>query len=209
MGMGAALFGCYEVNLMRTAILMSVLVCGLGCAPAFAQKPADCALPKADRSAIGIALGDEASAIRVIGRDVRTVMEPLGSDMAWTLFASRGNRQLLALRHHAGDLQFSFREIEVKFGRHDKKPAMLPVFDFVTDGGIKLGMKRKQVVARLGTCFKSANKAGNEVIRYEIEETGGTLTHPLLKATNMPQYYAEYEFHSGTLIRFRFGHNPV
>ena len=191
---------------IRSILALAATLCST---PALAQKPADCSLAKADRSVIGIALGDEASAIRVIGRDVRTVMEPPGSDMAWMLFAARGNRQLLALRHHAGDVEFSFREVEVKIGRHDKKPAMLPVFDFVTNGGITLGMKRKRVVARLGACFKSTMKAGNKVIRYEISETGGTLTHPLLKAANMPQYYAEYEFHSGTLIRFRFGHEPV
>lgn len=193
---------------MRAFFLVIVFATSLS-SGALAQKPADCALPKADRSVSGISLGDSDSAIRVIGRDARTVMEPPGSDMGWTLFASRGNRQLLALRHHAGDPQFSYREIEVKFGRHDKKPAMLPLFDFATEGGIRLGMKRKQVVARMGPCFKSTTKEKNEVIRYEISETGSTRTHPLLKAANMPQYYAEYEFHSGTLVRFRFGHEPV
>jgi hypothetical protein len=181
----------------------------MAASPAFAQKPADCTLPKADRSVIGIKLGDEESAIRVIGRDTRTVIEPQGSDLAWTLFASRGNRQLLALRHHPGDVEFSYREFEVKLGRHDRKPAILPVFDFATEGGIRLGMKRRQVVARMGSCFKTLANDKSEVIRYEISESAGKLNHPLLKAANMPQYYAEYEFRSGTLVRFRFGHDPV
>ncbi len=193
---------------MRTAISFLILV--LFCGQARAQTGADCGLPKADRSVIGIALGDDASAIRVLGRDFRTVTDPPASDMGWTIFASRGNRQLLALRHHTGDVQFSFMEVEVKFGRHDKKPAILPVFDFVTGGGIKLGMKRKAIVARMGNCFKSsAAMDGNEIIRYEIAEKSGALTHPLLKAVNMPRYYSEFEFHSGTLVRFRFGYDPV
>jgi hypothetical protein len=46
-----------------------------------------------------------------------------------------------------------------------------------------------------------------EILRYEIVAESGTL--PLLKVVNMPQYYAEYDFENGRLIRFQFGHAPV
>jgi hypothetical protein len=194
---------------MRPTILLLTALALLPCGAAHAQKAADCTLPNADRAVHGVTLADSDSAIRVLGRDFRTVTDNPASDFAWTIFASRDNKQLLELRHHAGDLQHSFMEVEVKFGRHDRKPMKLPVYEFIAGGGIKLGMKRKAVIARMGTCFKSATKAGNEIVRYEVKEEGDKLQHPLLKAANMPQYYAEYEFRNGTLIRFRFGYEPV
>lgn len=190
--------------LAATATLLVALI-----APALAQsarKIQGCDLARADTTVHGITLGDEASFIRVIGNDRRTVLDDPTSNSAWSLYASRDNKQLLMLRHHAGDAVNSYREAEVKYGRHDRKPANLRVYEFVTGNGIKLGMRQRAVLKRLGPCFRSTHKAGNEIIRYEIQnekaETG------VLKAKNMPQYYAEYEFHNRKLIRFAFGHSP-
>lgn len=194
---------------LRLASFAAAAFAALVSAPAFAQKSPDCALSRADRTVHGITLGNSESTIRVLGRDYRTVTDNPASDNAWSIFASRDNKQLFELRHHAGDLEHSYRELEVKYGRHDRKPMKLPVYEFTAGSGIKLGIKRKAVVGRLGTCFKSVAKGGNEIIRYEISEPGDKPQNPLLKAANMPQYYAEYEFRSGTLIRFRFGHDPV
>jgi hypothetical protein len=197
-------------GMMRKPLLtLAVALAAFAPASARAQANPDCALPRADRAVYGITLANPESAIRVLGRDVRTVTDNPASDNAWTIFASRDNKQLLELRHHAGDLEYSYMEFEVKYGRHDRKPMKLPVYEFVAGSGIKLGMKRKAVVARMGNCFKSTSKDGNEIIRYEIAETGEKRQNPLLKAANMPQYYSEYEFRNGTLIRFRFGHAPV
>jgi hypothetical protein len=194
---------------MPRLLPVAIFPVALALVPALAQNNPDCALPRADRAVHGITLGDSDSAVRVLGRDFRTVTDNPAADNAWTIFASRDNKQLLELRHHAGDVEHSYMEFEIKYGRHDRKPVKLHVYEFTTGGGIKLGMKRKAVVARMGNCFKSATKDGNEILRYEVSEPGDTRKNPLLKATNMPQYYAEYEFRSGTLIRFRFGHEPV
>jgi hypothetical protein len=166
-----------------------------------------CDLPNADTAVYGITLGDPTSTRRVLTEDYKTISDNPGSDVAWMIFASRDNKQLLMLRHHAGDLQHSFLEFEVKFGRHDKKPLKLPVYEFVTGKGIKLGMKRKAVLAKFGPCFNSTTNDGVEIVRYEIkDEKAGS---GVLKATNMPQYYAEYEFRGGVLMRFKFGYQPV
>jgi hypothetical protein len=194
---------------MLVRVLSLIAVVALVARPVVAQTAADCNLPKADRAVAGITLGNADSAIRVLGRTFTPLLDDPKSDYPWLIFASRGNRQLLLLRHHAGDLEHSYMEAEVKFGRHDKKPDAIPVFDFTTGGGIKLGLKRRQVVSRLGPCFKSDVKNGNEIIRYEIKKKDGAPDHPLLKSANMPEYYAEYEFHGSTLVRFRFGYGPV
>ena len=170
-------------------------------------RAAPCELPNADTTVHGIRLGDTDSTIRVLGRDFTTIVDNPASDFGWSIFASRDNKQLLLLRHHAGDLQHSYLEFEVKFGRHDRHPMKLPVYEFVSGRKIRLGMKRKAVVAIFGPCFKSARKGDTETIRYQVED--GKAASPILKASNMPQYYAEYEFRNGVLVRFRFGHEPV
>ncbi len=192
----------------RPAFALCLLIATtLSAAAQPAKKSTGCDLPNADTIVHGIKLGDSASAIRVLGRDFRTVVDNPASDFGWSLFASRDNKQLFLLRHHAGDLEHSYLEFEVKFGRHDRKPKNLPVYEFITGKGVKLGLKRKPVLAKFGPCFKSVQNGEIEVVRYEIKddkaETG------ILKTTNMPQYYAEYEFRNGVLVRFKFAHEPV
>ncbi|GIK80220.1 MAG: hypothetical protein KJZ73_18210 [Pseudorhodoplanes sp.] len=182
-----------------------LLAAALFATPAGARS--GCELAKADTVVHGIRLGDAQSTIRVLGRDYRTVIDDPAGDFQWQVFASRDNKQLLMLRHHAGDLQHSFREIEIKFGRHSRNPLKLPVYEFITGNGTRLGQWRRTIVARMGSCFKSTRKGDVEILRYELAEEKPQ--SGILKATNMPQYYAEFEFYNGRLHRYRFGHDPV
>jgi hypothetical protein len=59
----------------------------------------------------------------------------------------------------------------------------------------------------MGPCFTSTVKGHTEIIRYELAEKEPKT--PILKAANMPQYYAEYEFDHGVLVRMKFGYEPV
>ena len=144
---------------------------------------------------------------KALGEDYRTVIDDPKSDFAWWIFASRDNKQLFAMRHHAGDTIHSYREFEVKFGRHDRKPMKLPVYEFITGKGIKLGMKRKAALAKFGPCFKSTGRRRDR--NRSLRDQGRESLDRNPKAANMPQYYAEYEFRNGILIRFKFGHEPV
>ena len=176
--------------------------------PAAAQ-PAKkgCDLPNADTTVAGIKLGDDKTTKKALGEDYRTVIDDPKSDYAWWILASRDNKQLFLMRHHAGDDIHSYREFEVKFGRHDRKPMKLPTYEFITGKGIKLGMKRKPLLAKLGPCFTAKETDDGEIIRYELKDEKASIG--VLKAANMPQYYAEYEFRNGVLVRFKFGHSPV
>jgi hypothetical protein len=192
---------------MRT-IAAALLLCVATALPAAAQ-PAKkgCDLPNADTTVAGIKLGDDKTTKKALGEDYPIVVDDQKTDYPWIFFASRDNKQLFLLRHHAGDTIHSYMEFEVKFGRHDKKPKKLPVYEFVTGKGIKLGMKRKPLLAKLGPCFTAKETDDGEIIRYEIKDEKASTG--VLKASNMPQYYAEYEFRSGVLVRFKFGHSPV
>lgn len=184
----------------------------------------DCRLDKADRAAHGVTLGDSASGKAVLGdRMTRKLhmVEREGGDFPWYVFASKGGTQTVAYRTHPGDTVNSYNEVEVRYARigqqhlvakeesyyvgREGKPPTLPADAFVTGRGIKLGQSRQDVTRRIGRCFKVIETRGAmQTIRYEVEDESAKL--PVLKAANMPSYYAEYQFERGKLVRFRFGY---
>jgi hypothetical protein len=189
---------------------LTALATSIG-AHAQAQSNTGCDLAKADVEVAGIRLANGDSSRRVLGKDFRIVMTDPQSENPWLVIASRDNKQILRLRKHAGDVVDSYMEFEIKFGRDERRPQNLKMYEFVTGQGIKLGARKKSVVAKLGPCFKSTIDGKKETIRYEIKEKAekNNYRSPLLKAANMPEYYAEYEFDRDRLVRFQFGHEPV
>jgi len=154
----------------RIAAALLLLAATLPAAAQPAKKAQGCDLPNADTIVHGIKLGDDASTKKVLGENYDTIINDPKTDFPWHIFASRDNKQLLMLRHHAGDNVHSYMEFEVKFGRHDRKPMKLPVYEFITGKGVKLGMKRKPVLTKFGPCFKSVRKDDTEIIRYELTD---------------------------------------
>jgi hypothetical protein len=74
---------------------------------------------------------------------------------------------------------------------------------FASGLGVALGMTPAEIVKRFGTCIKSRDKNGDdETIQYAID---GADKDDKLKTYGYPTYYAEYEFRSEKLVRFRFG----
>lgn len=196
-------------RMRRVLILVVTLVLAMPqAANAARKKGPGCLLPNADTSVHGIALGDDNSTRRVLGKNYKATPDDPSTDFPWYAFASRDSKQTLRLRSHAGGVVDSYLEFEVRRGR-DPKATPLAADSFVSGKGVKLGMARKQVVALFGPCFTTQRKGRTEIVRYEIEQDFDKQTSPILKAANMPQYYAEYEFEAGRLIRFTFGHEPV
>jgi hypothetical protein len=185
-----------------------VLAVSAGTSHATSRKSHGCLLPNADTVLHGIKLGDSKSTERVLGRDRRGAPDDPGTDFPWYAFSSSDGRQTMRLRRHAGDVVDSYMEVEVRRGR-DAKALPLATSSFVTGKGVRLGMTRKQVTALFGPCFTAVRKGKTERLRYEIAEDSDKPKSPVLKAANMPQYYAEYEFENGVLVRFAFGHEPV
>jgi hypothetical protein len=195
----------------RTALISAALALTLavtGQADAAPKTGPGCLLPNADTTLHGIMLGDRTSTERVLGRDRRGAPDNPDTDFPWYAFASRDGRQTMRLRRHAGDVVDSYMEFEVRRGR-DAKALSLPTRSFVTGKGVKLGMTRKAVFALFGPCFTAVRQGKTEILRYEIEDASDKPQSPPLQSANMPQYYAEYEFENGRLIRFAFGHDPV
>jgi len=170
---------------------------------------AACKQIKAESDVIGIRIGDAQSAVRVIGEAnfpaARQDKNKAGADtsLPYVRFATRDGREELRLYEHYGDEVYSYNEIEVTPARASVSAAKrLPVANFSTERGIKLGITEQDLTRTLGSCFKSRRgNAGETTIQYAIDDPG----HALLKRGNMPSYYAHYVFRRGKLARFKFG----
>jgi hypothetical protein len=155
-----------------------------------------------DLAVFGIKLNDEESAVKQVGSGPAIVED--SEDLPRARFVSKDGVQELVLFAHYGAPTDEYAEAEVKLaGAEAMTLTELPTDVFATGLGIALGMSPDEVVKRLGGCIKSRDRSGNEeTIQYGIENAD---KDEKLKSYGYPNYYAEYEFRSGKLVRFRFG----
>jgi hypothetical protein len=204
---------------MRRVALLSVFVALAAFASAAEAAPRNTCRPKQLETVVsGIKLGTEPVSARTIGRNHRPVeIQPM-TDFPWTVFPAQDGKQTIALMSHPGGTLDSFAELEVKerdLGKRDYLGESLPYYverepgnaalairTFTTPLGIRLGVSRTFVTSRLGACDRTYQARGDmRTIRYEVTDEKS----PLLKGTDYPSYYAEYQFRRDKLVRFRFG----
>jgi hypothetical protein len=182
-----------------------------------ARKPA-CQLTNPDDRIYEITLGKGDDLVAMVGDKYALVQESPASSFPWAVFFSRDRRQTLALRKYPGSGEHDVYVAEVQYaGRKAKanlseepsgymgkepKGQRLPTTEFVTANGIKLGMTKKAVLAKLGDCFAVRKRADSETLRHDLADANSEF----LKKAKMPSYYAEYQFDGGRLVRFRFGY---
>jgi hypothetical protein len=163
---------------------------------------AKCRMKNPDVSISGIRLTDSDSAIRVVGSGAN--LEESEDDLPHARFVSTNGAQEMVLFAHYGAIDDEYAEVEVRISGPEALALKdLPIDSFKTGRGVELGMSPGQVQALFGTCFKSRQKTGSELFfEYEIENADRDSE---LKDFGYPIYYAEYEFKSGKLVRYRFG----
>ena len=161
-----------------------------------------CRMKGPDLSVFGIKLNDEESAVKQVGSGP-TIIED-SDDLPRTRFVSKDGVQELILYAHYGAPVDEYAEVEVKLaGAEAMTLKELPAEEFISGLGVKLGMSPAEVVKKLGNCIKNRGKDGrSELIQYASEDADKDDT---LKTYGYPAYYAEYEFRSDKLVRFRFG----
>ena len=185
-----------------------------------------CSMKNPDTIVHGIVVGDSKTAVRRIGRNEKlklTLPEPTSS-FPWAVFFSSDGKQTLALQQYPGGGIDDYMMSEVALTRlganatlsdedsrymgKASKKQKLPAVEFVTGRGIKLGVTKAEVLKRLGaSCIETLKtEGGSETVRYQFEEAEPEKMPAFLKAANMPEYLAEYQFESGKLVRFRFGY---
>lgn len=165
---------------------------------------AACPPTNPDIAIYGVELGDPLSAALQLGSGYELVEDESGLPLA--VFTNAAESEVLKLYKHHGDKSGSFREAEVLATgdlESDVDATVLDTPHFRTGRGVKLGLSRKEVLDRFGPCAATGStESGADVIRYEITDI---TTSDLLKAQNMPLYYAEYAFEQDKLVRFVFG----
>ncbi|MBN2371025.1 MAG: hypothetical protein JXO72_11110, partial [Vicinamibacteria bacterium] len=188
----------------RLKLLFAVCVgLALGAAGAGdAEAAKACRMKGPDLSVFGIKLNDEDSAVKQVGSG--PAMTEDSEDLPRARFVSKDGVQELILYAHYGAPTDEYAEVEVRLaGTEAMTLKELPTEVFASGLGVALGMSPGEVVKRFGACIKSRDQNGdNETIQYAIE---GADKDNKLKTYGYPTYYAEYEFRSEKLVRFRFG----
>jgi hypothetical protein len=161
-----------------------------------------CRMKNPDLSVYGIKLTDGESATKQVGAGPDLVEDD--DDLPHARFVSKDGAQELILFSHYGAGPDEYAEAEVRpAGTEALTLKELPTEAFVTGRGIALGMTLAEVVDRLGSCRLARERSGAlETLHYVV---AGADTDPELKGFGYATYYAEYQFRSGKLMRFRFG----
>jgi hypothetical protein len=215
--------GNSSMSRLIAGVTVFIIFCALqgwgGPAQAASAPKPTCQLKNPDARIYGMELGNGDDFVSMIGENYALFYESKTSDFPWAVFLSQDRRQTMALQRYPGSGSHDFHLVEVQYARRkpsanltdERSPYMgreprhqrLPVGEFTTGNGIKLGMAKKAVLERLGDCFVAYKKRGqSETIRHELEDENSEF----LKKARMPQYYSEYQFDGGKLVRFRFGY---
>jgi hypothetical protein len=163
------------------------------------QKAKACTFDNPDTSLSGINLRDPKSVTAVLK------VAQLNGDTTYH-FHSKNNKEDLGVTVHPGDGYSQVSIFQVRYADNSKaKATPLDIEHFTTEKGIKLGLTKKEVVARLGNCFTTSDSAKNSIaINYRLESPQDSKTK-LLERQNIPIYYATYKFIDNKLIKFEFG----
>ena len=208
-------------------ILVAILFCflcgGSGARRVEAQSPPSSYPKNVDLGVSGILLSYRQSAEDVLGSQL--VLRPVGSRRELLSCASRDDKELLELIHYTGRWKNSFQQFRVVGGERRKaaeahlastpsptvdtseptktlESCVLPVGQFISFRGIKLGMSLSEVTSHFGNQFKVDTQGPYTVIIYSIETN---LASDFLKHYDALSYYARYYFHGGKLVEYSFG----
>lgn len=149
-------------------------------------------------------LTDGTSVTQVIGEGSDADLIDDDHDLPHVRFVTSSGSEEMVLFLPYGANPDEYAEVEVKVaGTEALTIRDLPIGSFRTGRGVSLGMTVKEVEALFGRCVKSRQENGDDLfIEYEVTDADGD---PELGRFGYPVYYAEYEFVSGKLVRFRFG----
>ncbi|MFA5950759.1 MAG: hypothetical protein WC807_10805 [Hyphomicrobium sp.] len=163
---------------------------------------AKCRMHDPDLSVAGITLLDNESAARVLGSGLE--LKGGEEDLPYAAFVSRDGKQALVVFSHYGAVLDEYAEVEVRAAGSEALVLKdLPVDVFKTARGVEMGLSADAIISLFGSCYKAREASENgEIIQYEIKREQ---MDPALLAHGQDAYFAEYEFASGKLVRFRFG----
>lgn len=115
-------------------------------------------------------------------------------------------RETLTMTQHPGDGKYQISIFKVEYSdKADYGYRKLNIDTFKTEKGIKLGMSKKQIIERLGSCYVANDSSKGYIELYYRLETPNDSKTKILENNNMPIYYASYKLWKDRLEKFEFG----
>ncbi|WP_417940985.1 hypothetical protein [Flavobacterium sp. RS13.1] len=163
-------------------------------------KQLSCVFSEPDTSVVGIKIRNAESTLNILGK--KTKLEGDSTHV----FYSNDKKQKLGLTVHPGD---SYSEVSIfNISYADKSKLNLRQInseEFKTEKGIKLGISKRQIIEKLGTCYVVKDISKNSIeLNYRLELPNDSKTK-ILKTNNMPIYYASYKLTNDKLENIEFG----
>ena len=182
-----------KISILLIIKLLIILVSVLGCAKNETYK--DNIVP--DISVNDIKLSDTTTVVLGYSDLKYNVIEDK-EELPYVIFTNENKTEILKLYLFYGTKKNEFYQAEIS--PYDKKivPNPTKYANFSTEGGIKLGISKKDLIKIKGNNFVETN----HVIRYEISEY--EKSH-FLEKYNLPIYFAEYTFDQDKLSKIYFG----
>jgi hypothetical protein len=121
-------------------------------------------------------------------------------------FTNSSSTEYTKATTYPGGTKYAFYNFEVGElwldGLKEKHFTKLPFDHFQTEGGIHLGISKKDLIRIKGKEFTIKETLAGERLVYKI-----SLPHApwFLNKYHMPEYLAEYQFRNGVLVQFSFG----
>ncbi|MDJ1467612.1 hypothetical protein [Xanthocytophaga flava] len=159
-----------------------------------------CSFVDPDTSVAGIKIGDVKSTLAILGKQTK-----LEGDSTH-VFYSNDKKQKLGLTVHPGDYYSQVSIFKIAYSDNSTQNfRQINSKEFNTEKGIKLGISKKEIIKKLGTCYiaKDSTKTSIE-LNYRIELPNDSKTK-LLTSNNMPTYYAIYRLKNDKLDYIEFG----
>ena len=114
--------------------------------------------------------------------------------------------ETLTMTQHPGDGKYQISIFKVEYSdKADYGYRKLGIDTFKTEKGIKLGLSKKQIIERLGSCYVAQDSSKGYIELYYRIETPNDSKTKILENNNMPIYYASYKLWKDRLEKFEFG----
>lgn len=159
-----------------------------------------CISSEPDTSVVGIKIRNAESTLNVLGKETKLMGD------STHLFYSNDKKQKLELTVHSGDYYNQVSIFNISYA--DKSKLNLQQInskEFETEKGIKLGISKRQIIEKLGTCYVVKDSSKNRIeLNYRLELPNDSKTK-ILKTNNMPIYFATYKLTNDKLENIEFG----
>lgn len=159
-----------------------------------------CSFIDPDTSVVGIKIRNVESTLSILGKQTK-----LEGDSTHVFYSS-DKKQKLGLTVHPGDYYSQVSIFNISYSDNSKQNVrQIKSKEFATEKGIKLGISKREIIEKLGTCYVAKDSTKNGIVlSYGLELPNDSKTK-LLTSNNMPIYYATYRLKKDKLENIEFG----